>query len=474
MGGQEVDAGPWPPATPVELVSRPGQTLGELRHLAVLTLPIRTDGIAIPVVPLRPARCEPAHLISAGSTIPRFGDQLDLLQHRVLADGAEEATLLIEAMWLTRQDRPEIEPETVDVHIFGPVSQAVGHHLDDARMAQIDRVSGPGVVDVVARLVRQQAVIARVVDTLERERCALFVALGRVVVDHVEDDFEAGIVQPGDHFLELGKRKVGIAGIAADRREEADRVVAPVVHHALVEQVVIVDEAMDRQQFDRGHADRLEVPDDSRVGQAAEGAAIRLRYIGVELGIAAHVQLCDHELIPAQPRRPIGAPRESAVDDPALGHVFRAVAFVEGEVVAGLDLVAEQRRVPVDLADERLGIRVEQQLVMVEPMTLFGRIRAVHAVTVDGAGPRLGHETVEDLVGVFRQFEPLELRFASVVEEAEFNFGGVGGEDGEVHAEPGPGGAARGGAALENARLRDTDAHHVPLRMSCPNTIRGH
>ncbi len=57
-----------------------------------------------------------------------------------------------------------------------------------------------------------------------------------------------------------------------------------------------------------------------------------------------------------------------------------------------------------------------------------------------------------DLVGVFRQLDPLQLRLAFVVEEAELDLGGVGGEQGEVDAEPVPGRAEGEGPALPNGR----------------------
>src|SRR5207253_5184311 len=38
------------------------------------------------------------------------------------------------------------------VHLLDPVAQAVGDHLDDARMREVERVAGAGVVDVVALL----------------------------------------------------------------------------------------------------------------------------------------------------------------------------------------------------------------------------------------------------------------------------------------------------------------------------------
>ena len=83
------------------------------------------------------------------------------------------------------------------------------------------------------------------------------VAFGGVVVDHVQDHLDAGIVQTRDHLLEFGKHEVGDGGIARIGGKEADRVVAPVVGQALVQQIAVVDEGVDRQQFHRGDAEAL-------------------------------------------------------------------------------------------------------------------------------------------------------------------------------------------------------------------------
>ena len=64
-------------------------------------------------------------------------------------------------------DEPEIEPETIDVHFGGPVPQAVHHHLQHSRMAQIHGIPRSRVVYVVAVLVRHQPVIRSVIDSLE-------------------------------------------------------------------------------------------------------------------------------------------------------------------------------------------------------------------------------------------------------------------------------------------------------------------
>ena len=58
-------------------------------------------------------------------------------------------------------------------------------------MREIDRITRTSIVDVVALLVRHQAIIARVVDALEGKRRAEFIAFRGMVVDHVENHFDA-------------------------------------------------------------------------------------------------------------------------------------------------------------------------------------------------------------------------------------------------------------------------------------------
>ena len=62
------------------------------------------------------------------------------------------------------------------------------------------------------------------------------------------------------HRLELGDR-VAASPIARLGREEADRVVAPVVAQAALDQAAVVDEGVHRQQLDRGDAEALQVLD---------------------------------------------------------------------------------------------------------------------------------------------------------------------------------------------------------------------
>src|SRR3954453_23299185 len=140
MRGDKVDAGPGLAAAPVEQIGRAGESGRQIRHLARIALPVASYRIAEAVVPLGPARREMPDLIAARPDIPGLGDQLDPGQHRVLAAAVEKTAALVETVRLARKDRRQIEAEPVIPHFLHPIAQAVGHHLQYTRMAEIERV----------------------------------------------------------------------------------------------------------------------------------------------------------------------------------------------------------------------------------------------------------------------------------------------------------------------------------------------
>ena len=68
-------------------------------------------------------------------------------------------------------------------------------------LLHVQRVAAAGEVHVVARVVGDQPVVRALSMPLQRQRRAELVALGRVVVDDVEDHFDAGGVQRAHHRL---------------------------------------------------------------------------------------------------------------------------------------------------------------------------------------------------------------------------------------------------------------------------------
>ena len=158
------------------------------------------------------------------------------------------------------------------------------------------------------------------------------VALGGVVVDDVEDDLDAGLVHRAHHRLELVDLPAERAGrrVGRVRREEADRVVAPVVGEPLLLQQGIVRELLHGHELDRGRADALQVLDDRPVREAAVGAALVLRDLRVQLGESLHVRLVDHRAVVRDARRDIARPVEALIDHDAEHHARGGVLVVAG------------------------------------------------------------------------------------------------------------------------------------------------
>src|SRR6185312_17501824 len=86
----EVDARAWPASSGFVEVRRSGQPRGELAEGCGLTPPVIAHSIAILPVPFGPQTWKVADLVAAFADVPRFGDQLDLADHRVLLHQVEE------------------------------------------------------------------------------------------------------------------------------------------------------------------------------------------------------------------------------------------------------------------------------------------------------------------------------------------------------------------------------------------------
>ena len=203
VGGDEVDRGDRPAPGVLVEVGRSGQAVGELVERGGLAAPEVADGVAVLAVPLRPLRREVAHLVAARPDVPRLGDELDLADGRILLHEFEERRQPVDVVELAGQRRGQVEPEAVDVHLGHPVPQRVHDQLQRVRVPDVEAVAGAGVVHVVALVVVDQPVVRGVVDAAHRQRRAHVVALGGVVVDHVEDDLDARLVQGAHHRLEL-------------------------------------------------------------------------------------------------------------------------------------------------------------------------------------------------------------------------------------------------------------------------------
>ena len=420
VGGDEVDRRRRSAGVGLVEVGAAGEAVAELGERRRLATPEVADRVAVAAVPLRPQRREVADLVAALADVPRLGDQLDLRHDGVLLDEVEERRQLVDGEQLAGQRRGEVEAEPVDVHLGDPVAQAVHDQLQHVRVADVEAVAGAREVDVVAGLVVHHPVVGEVVDAAHRQHRAHVVALGGVVVDDVEDHLDVGAVQRLDHRLELlhlalrlGADDVGqlargdaVTGhrVAVVRGEEGDRVVAPVVAQAALDEVVVVDELVHRHQLDRRDPERGEVVDDGRVGDGRVRAAHLLGHRRVALREALDVGLVDDRVVHPVVRRAVVAPVEERVGDDGARDVRRAVGRVH--LVGVVEVVGEAGLVPVDLAVDRLGVRVEQELGRVAPQPLVRVPRSVDAVAVALAGADVGEVGVPAVAVDLGQLDP--------------------------------------------------------------------
>jgi hypothetical protein len=272
----------------------------------------------------------------------------------------------------------------------------------------------------MARIFRVETIVDAVVDAAKRQRWAQVIALGGMVIDDVEQDFDPGRVQRLDHRLEFVDRIA--RGIASVRREIAYAVVAPVVAQPALDQRLIVNELVNGHQLDRGDAEALQVRDHRRGRQSGIGPAQLRADGGMQLREALDVQFVDHRVFPRDLRPYVVAPGERRVDHPALGHRGRAVARVERQVFApASDAITVVRVGPAQRSGYQAGVRVEQQLVRIEPVALFRRVGTMDTVTVELSGTGLGQIAMPDEVRSLANVDASNLPPALRIEQAQFH-----------------------------------------------------
>jgi hypothetical protein len=273
-------------------------------------------------------------------------------------------------------------------------------------VAQVQGVAAAGDVDVLAPLV--EAVVGPVVEAAPRQAAARLALLGGVVVDDVEDHLEALGVQLPDHRLELVEDALRVrgGGIPGVRREEAERVVAPVVDQPPSHHLRLRGEGLHGQQLDGGDAQLLEVAGHRRVAQAGIRAPQLRGHAGMGHGEAAHVRLVGDRVGEQVLGALVVPPVEVTVDDDTTRQVCRAVTPADQRVVpgqGGVDAVGEDLGLPVDLALDGLGVRVEQQLLGVVAQPLGGPPRAAGPDGIPLAGANTLEKAEPHAVGAVGQ-----------------------------------------------------------------------
>jgi len=324
-------------------------------------------------VPFRPAVVgERAHLVRPGG-VPGLGDDLGVGQERVFGDRLHDGHVRQQvAVAVAAEDRGQVEAEPVDVVVVHPVAETVEDHLADDRMVAVERVSAAAVVLVVPAAIEH--VVDPVLQPLEAQRRPFFVALGRVVEDHVEDHLDARPVQGLHHLLELADLVPGpvAGGVAPVRGEQRHRIVAPVVGPPRpVAEAVEDGELVHGHELHRRYAQRLEMGnllDHSQVGaRVLHLARARLRE-------PAHVHLVDDRLRQRPAQVAVVLPVELVVDHNALGRADQPVVGRE------------------EVARQGLRVGIDQSGPAVEAVSHLGHERSVGLEVIELSGRHGGDE----------------------------------------------------------------------------------
>ena len=164
------------------------------------------------VIPLEPSAREVAQLVAACPEVPGFGDHLQGRQHRVLRQGGEERAVAVETLVAAPEHRRQVEAKAVDMHIRGPVAQAVHHQPQQLWATDIQRVAATCQVFVLAWILCLQTVIAGIVESAKAQRRSGRVRFRCVVEDNVEQHLDSGRVQHAHHGAKFVARGLTLSG----------------------------------------------------------------------------------------------------------------------------------------------------------------------------------------------------------------------------------------------------------------------
>src|SRR5215813_5804547 len=116
-------------------------------------------------------------------------------------------------------------------------------------MKQIQAVTSAGEIEIEPGTLMVQPVVGEIIDSAKAKRWTKMISFPGMIVNHVENHFDTSSVQAAHHCFELGDllAYLAAAGIFSMRGEEADRVVAPVVCYAVIDQKLVIGMRMHRE-----------------------------------------------------------------------------------------------------------------------------------------------------------------------------------------------------------------------------------
>src|SRR4051812_17027558 len=103
----------------------------------------------------------------------------------------KESVKFVNAEMVARQGARQIETKTVHMHFEHPIAQTVHHELESARMQQVEGVTRAGEIHVEVWIIREQPIVGDVIDAAKAERGTEMISFRGMIVDHVENHFDA-------------------------------------------------------------------------------------------------------------------------------------------------------------------------------------------------------------------------------------------------------------------------------------------
>ena len=276
VAGHEVDAVRGTGAGAVVQVGTADNAGHEFFDDAGVALEKTPHGIAVGAVPTgKSVTGKIANQVQAAG-VPGLGNQAGAGQNRVGVDGPQDRwSGQGLAVFIPGHGRREVKTETVDVQRSHPVTQRVGDQTLGHRMVGVERVAAAGEIPVQGKVFVLH-VISGFIKAAPAQGGAIRARLGGVVVDHIENDAQAGGVQGAHHVAKfVDDVGGGVGGCESGVWcEEGNRAVAPVVGAAC--RRILHVEGVHGHQLNGGDTQLHQMIDAG--GESGVGAAQVLRH----------------------------------------------------------------------------------------------------------------------------------------------------------------------------------------------------
>ena len=189
------------------------------------------------------------------------------------------------------------------------------------------------------------------------------IALGGMVVNDIENHLDARFVKRLDHLFEFLNLLADLTarGVFIVRRQITDRIVAPVVSQAALEQMRIVNKLMDGHELHCGDAETREIFDRFGMAQAGVGSAQLFRNVRMLFRKTFDVHFVNYRLTAIGSADGGRCPSRNKDWSPRdLGMKGALSASLRGPSGSSKE-VREDRFIPIHLAFNRPRIGIEQQ-----------------------------------------------------------------------------------------------------------------